>query len=197
MAELCPYKNPWNRCNHKYCTYDVPPYLPRRPQDKGKPAAAIPKAAAASAGAEVLTYYGYNPGPVCAVDTDKLPAVMHEILGVSKALASVVVDAQKECQAAETLWLNITANVAACGFDVVQYDAASVLQAAGIAQQQQKQQKQHQPPAQQQRQQQQQQQQAAAKTVAVGSRPVLQKAAGSTLVVTLPGATLTVSTNQR
>ncbi|WIA11782.1 hypothetical protein OEZ85_011875 [Tetradesmus obliquus] len=118
MAQLCPFQNPWNRCNHKYCTYDVPPYLPRRPQDNGKPANAAANAAAAAAApntADALSYYGYNPGPVCAIDTDKLPAVMHEVLGVSKALASVVVEAQKACKATESVWFNITANVAACG----------------------------------------------------------------------------------
>lgn len=178
MAQLCPFQNPWNRCNHKYCTYDVPPYLPRRPQDNGKPANAAANAAAAAAApntADALSYYGYNPGPVCAIDTDKLPAVMHEVLGVSKALASVVVEAQKACKATESVWFNITANVAACGYDVVQYDAASVLQAAGVAQRQR------------------QQQRPAAKAVAATSKPALQQAASSSFTVSFPGATLTVS----
>lgn len=177
MAQLCPFQNPWNRCNHKYCTYDVPPYLPRRPQDNGKPANAAANAAAAAAApntADALSYYGYNPGPVCAIDTDNLPAVMHEVLGVSKALASVVVEAQKACKATESVWFNITANVAACGYDVVQYDAASVLQAAGVAQRQR------------------QQQRPAAKAVAATSKPALQQAASSSFTVSFPGATLTV-----
>jgi hypothetical protein len=184
MAELCPYKNPWNRCNPKYCTYDVPPYLPRRPQNS-KPAAsgraALP--AGIAAGAEVLIYYGYNPGPVCAIDTDKLPAMLHEVLEVSKGLAGVVIQAQKDCKAAETVWLNITANVAACGFDQVRYDAAGVLQAAGIAQQQQ--------------QQQQNIKQAAAKNAAAVRNAGVQKAAvaSGSLTVNLPGATLKVSGN--
>ncbi|KAF6265855.1 hypothetical protein COO60DRAFT_1476463 [Scenedesmus sp. NREL 46B-D3] len=167
MAELCPYKNPWNRCNHKYCTYDVPPYLPRRPQGRGQPAAP-----AAAAGTEVLTYYGHNPGPLCAVDTDKLPAVLHEILDVSKGLAGVVAEAQRECKAAETVSFNVTTNVAACGYETVQYDAAHVLQAAGIVQQQQK---------------------AAAKAAAGAQRPGVHKASGGILTVRLPGATLTLS----
>jgi hypothetical protein len=187
MAELCPYKNPWNRCNHKYCTYDVPPYLPRRPQDKGK-APKPPAAAAASRtnGAEQLSYYGYNPGPVCAIDTDKLPAVLHEVLGVSRELASIVVGAQKDCKATETVWLNITANVAACGFDVVQYDAAGVLRAAGIPEQKQ----------QQKQKQQKQSRQTAAQSAAAAAKPVLLRATGASLTVTLPGAVLTVSSNQ-
>jgi hypothetical protein len=105
--------------------------------------------------------------------------MLHEVLEVSKGLAGVVIQAQKDCKAAETVWLNITANVAACGFDKVRYDAAGVLQSAGIAQQQQN------------------VKQAAAKTAAAVRNAGVQKAAiaSGRLTVNLPGATLKVSGN--
>jgi hypothetical protein len=105
--------------------------------------------------------------------------MLHEVLEVSKGLAGVIIEAQKECKAAETVWLNITVNVAACGYEQVRYDAAGVLQAAGIAQQQQN------------------AKQAAATTAAAVQKAGVQKAAiaSGSLTVNLPGATLKVSSN--
>jgi hypothetical protein len=105
--------------------------------------------------------------------------MLHEVLEVSKGLAGVVIEAQKTCKAAESVWLNITANVAACGFEQVRYSAAGVLQAAGIVQQQQN-----------------------ARQAARTAAPAAQKAgvqqaaiASGSLTVNLPGATLKVSGN--
>lgn len=138
IAQLCDYNNPWNRCNNKYCAFDVPPYLPRRPQSTANmgqnPSVNSPvvQPPPRDTNQSSLVYYGVNPGPVCAVDTDRLPSVLHEVLGVSKALAAMVAASIKDCKVADTVWLNARSRVSACGFDTITYNASSVLDAAGM-----------------------------------------------------------------
>lgn len=148
LAQLCPFSNDWSHCNSKYCNYDVPPFIPnRQKQQQQRQELQTPATSVTSGNSinkhdrtlhtgrskpEALAYYGVNPSPICALDVQKLPTVLHQLLNITSNLQAAIAAADQECEAADTVQYSVEGKQATCGYSTFQYDIDSVARAAGI-----------------------------------------------------------------
>ncbi|KAF8071048.1 ADT2 [Scenedesmus sp. PABB004] len=132
VAKLCPHSASWGRCSSKFCTFEVPPYLPQRPA-AAAPAAQQQPGAGGVASAYMrpptatpggLSYYGEHPAPLCGVDTERLrlPAQLAAVLGVSAGLARRAAAADAACRAQDSITFDAVTHTAACGTATISYD---------------------------------------------------------------------------
>lgn len=64
------------------------------------------------------------------LDSERVPAVLHSILGVSAGLADAIATADASCKDADTVAYDPGRNLAYCGRGTFSYSPAAVLQAA-------------------------------------------------------------------
>lgn len=140
LAQLCPYSNNWDTCSKTYCTFDMPPFVPRRPQHKPQPTvdnssntSSRDRRLQANSPKETgLPYFGADPAPFCAVDVATLPSMLHKLMNVSRSIQATIAAADKQCQAADTVRYSARDKYATCGSSTFSYRPSSISSAAAF-----------------------------------------------------------------